>query len=48
MTGIEPGWQAPPEQRDRQSFRGDPRAELARYLAATTVDGRPPIGTSRD
>jgi cytochrome c-type protein NapC len=48
MTGIEPGWQTPPELRDRQSFRGDPRAELARYLAATTVDGRPPIGTSRD
>jgi cytochrome c-type protein NapC len=48
MTGVEPGWRTPPELRDRQSFRGDPRAELARYLAATTVDGRPPIGTSRD
>ena len=35
MTGIEPGWRAPPEMRDRQTFRDNPRDELARYLAAT-------------
>ena len=35
MTGIEPGWQVPPEMRERQSFREDPRGELARYLAST-------------
>ena len=35
MTGIEPGWRAPPEMRDRQSFRNNPRDELARYLAST-------------
>jgi cytochrome c-type protein NapC len=33
MTGIEPGWREPPELRQRQSYREDPRAELARYLA---------------
>jgi cytochrome c-type protein NapC len=36
MTGIEPGWREPPELRQRQSYREDPRAELARYLADTT------------
>src|SRR5436190_538403 len=35
MTGIEPGWRAPPEMRDRQTFRDNPRDELMRYLAAT-------------
>ena len=35
MTGIEPGWRAPPELNERQSFREDIRGELARYLAAT-------------
>jgi len=35
MTGIEPGWRVPPEMRERQSFREDPRGELARYLAST-------------
>jgi cytochrome c-type protein NapC len=35
MTGIEPGWRAPPEVRDRQTFRDNPRDELMRYLAAT-------------
>jgi cytochrome c-type protein NapC len=36
MTGIEPGWREPPEIRQRQSYREDPRGELARYLASTT------------
>jgi cytochrome c-type protein NapC len=36
MTGIEPGWREPPEIRQRQSHREDPRGELARYLASTT------------
>ena len=35
MTGIEPGWQAPPEMRERQSSRDNPGEELARYLATT-------------
>ena len=38
MTGIEPGWRTPPELRDRQSFREDPRAELARYLAGAAAE----------
>jgi cytochrome c-type protein NapC len=38
MTGIEPGWRTPPEMRDRQSFRDNPRDELARYLAATGAE----------
>jgi cytochrome c-type protein NapC len=38
MTGIEPGWRAPPELRDRQSFRDNPRDELVRYLAATGAE----------
>ena len=37
MTGIEPGWREPPELRQRQSYREDPRAELARYLADTAT-----------
>jgi cytochrome c-type protein NapC len=41
MTGIEPGWREPPELRQRQSHREDPRAELARYLATTTGPERP-------
>ncbi|MGY4368909.1 cytochrome c-type protein NapC [Bradyrhizobium sp. LB1.3] len=32
MTGIEPGWRAPPEQRDRQSGLHDASKALARYL----------------
>jgi cytochrome c-type protein NapC len=38
MTGIEPGWRAPPEMRDRQTFRDNPRDELMRYLAATGAE----------
>ena len=38
MTGIEPGWRTPPEMRDRQTFRDNPRDELARYLAATGAE----------
>jgi cytochrome c-type protein NapC len=38
MTGIEPGWREPPELRQRQSHREDPRAELARYLAETGAE----------
>jgi cytochrome c-type protein NapC len=40
MTGIEPGWREPPELRQRQSHREDPRAELARYLATATAAER--------
>ena len=35
-ASIEPGWREPPEIRQRQSYREDPRGELARYLASTT------------
>jgi cytochrome c-type protein NapC len=38
MTGIEPGWQAPPELRERQSFHDDPGGELRRYLALTETE----------
>jgi cytochrome c-type protein NapC len=38
MTGIEPGWQAPPELRERQSFHDDPGGELRRYLALTEAE----------
>ena len=38
MTGIEPGWRAPPELRDRQTFHDDPRGELRRYLASTGAE----------
>jgi cytochrome c-type protein NapC len=38
MTGIEPGWRAPPELRDRQGSRDNPRDELVRYLAATGAE----------
>lgn len=45
MTGVEPGWREPPELRQRQSRREDPRAELVRYLQSTpsgdTASGRP-------
>ena len=35
MTGIEPGWRAPPEQRDRQSFFDNSSETLRQYLALT-------------
>jgi cytochrome c-type protein NapC len=38
MTGIEPGWQAPLEQRDRQSWFGAPEHDFLRYLASTKAD----------
>jgi cytochrome c-type protein NapC len=38
MTGIEPGWQAPPELRERQSFHDDPSRELRRYLTSTGAE----------
>jgi cytochrome c-type protein NapC len=38
MTGIEPGWREPPEIRQRQSYREDPRGELARYIASTSSE----------
>ena len=38
MTGIEPGWRAPPELRDRQTFHDDPGGELRRYLASTDAE----------
>ena len=33
MTGIEPGWQAPPEMRGERSSWHDDREALRRYLA---------------
>ena len=38
MTGIEPGWQAPPELRESHSFHDDPGGELRRYLALTGAE----------
>ena len=38
MTGIEPGWRAPPELRDRQTFHDDPRGGLRRYLVSTGAE----------
>src|SRR3954470_13791463 len=38
MTGIEPGWRVPPELRERQSLRDNPREELARHLATTVSE----------
>jgi cytochrome c-type protein NapC len=35
MTGIEPGWRAPPEMRDRQSLLDRERQSLLRFLAST-------------
>ena len=34
MTGIEPGWSAPPELRDRHSYHAPEAGTLARYLAS--------------
>jgi len=35
MTGIEPGWTAPAELRDRQSSLEQQRQSLQRFLAST-------------
>jgi cytochrome c-type protein NapC len=42
MTGIEPGWRAPPEMIDRQSFLDESRDGLLRYLASTVPESSKP------
>jgi cytochrome c-type protein NapC len=39
MTGIEPGWVAPADVRDRRSSLDDPREQLVRFLAETQRAG---------
>ena len=40
MTGVEPGWRAPPELRDRQGAIDGAQDSLRRYLATITVPAR--------
>jgi cytochrome c-type protein NapC len=38
MTGVEPGWRAPPELRDRQSSREQQRQALQHFLATANTE----------